>query len=133
MSAFEELVSEVKFIREEFSGLKSTVIEASNTIKEFGSRLLNIENRLLDIDKEAIKNLENRVELIEKDSDLAEQWHRRNNIEVKGIPQTANENLLDLLINIGSKVNYHMTKQQLNFVARTPSRDTNLYCTLHCT
>ncbi|CAF4891462.1 unnamed protein product [Pieris macdunnoughi] len=42
-----------------------------------------------------------------------------------GIPHSVNENLLDLVISIGSKVNYHITKQQLNFVARTPSRDSN--------
>ncbi|CAF4742687.1 unnamed protein product [Pieris macdunnoughi] len=127
MSAFEELENEVKFMREGFSGLKTTVIEASNTIKEFGFRLLNIENRLLDIEKskEAMKTLENRVGLLEKDRDFAEQWHRMNNAEVKGIPQSVNENLLDLVISIGSKVNYHIIKRQLNFVARTPSRDSN--------
>ncbi|CAF4741070.1 unnamed protein product [Pieris macdunnoughi] len=97
MSAFEELVNE-----------------------EFGSRLLNIENS-----KEAIKTLENRVGLLEKDRDFAEQWHRMSYVEVKGIPQSVNENLIDLVISIGSKVNYLITKRQVNFVARTPSRDSN--------
>ncbi|CAF4947488.1 unnamed protein product [Pieris macdunnoughi] len=127
MTAFEELVSEIMLVRDEFSGLKSSVVEASTIVKDFGLRLQNIEDRLLDVEKtkELINNLQSRVDVLECEKDAAEQWNIMNNVELKGVPQTANENLLDLIISIGSKVNYAVTKQQLNFIARTPSRDSN--------
>ncbi|XP_045485926.1 uncharacterized protein LOC123689655 [Pieris rapae] len=127
MTAFEELVGQIKLMRDEFSELKSSVVEASTIIKDFGLRLQNMEDRLLEVEKtkELINGLQSRVDVLECERDAAEQWNRMNNVELKGIPQTANENLLDLIVSIGSKVNFAVTKQQLNFIARTPSRDYN--------
>ncbi|CAF4810068.1 unnamed protein product [Pieris macdunnoughi] len=112
MTAFEELVSQIKLMRDEFSGLQSLVVEASTIVKDFGLRLQNIEDRLLDVEKtkELINNLQSRVDVLECEKDAAEQWNRMNNVELKGVPQTANENLLDLIVSIGSKVNYAVTK-----------------------
>ncbi|CAH4028302.1 unnamed protein product [Pieris brassicae] len=105
MTAFEELVSQIKLMRDEFSGLISSVVDASTIIKDFGLRLQNIEDRLLDVEKtkELINNLQSRLDGQNCERDAAEQRNRMNNVELKGIPQTANENLLDLIVSIGSK------------------------------
>ncbi|CAF4804595.1 unnamed protein product [Pieris macdunnoughi] len=84
-------------------------------IKTLSSRMTAFEELVSQI----------KVDVLECEKDAAEQWNRMNNVELKGVPQTANKNLLDLIVSIGSKVNYAVAKQQLNFIARTPSRDSN--------
>lgn len=46
-----------------------------------------------------------------------------NNVEIKGVPQTDHENLFDILGKIGTNIDYPVSKVQVNFITRVPSRE----------
>nr|CAH7748265.1 unnamed protein product [Callosobruchus chinensis] len=48
-----------------------------------------------------------------------EQTSRLNNIEVQGIPERANENLVDILKKIGDKIHLEIDPNQIDYIHRT--------------
>ncbi|CAG9093551.1 unnamed protein product [Plutella xylostella] len=121
------LVEDVKTIRSDIDGLMASVENAHASIKDFNdsvnvqsSRLKLVEERM-----EIIPDLEKKLSDLQEETNQREQWLRANNLEIKGVPQKQGENLLDIVVKIGSEINYPVTKTSINYVARVPSRDTS--------
>lgn len=125
LAPFEALATEVKALRAEISELKSQVTQSNTSIKEFNGRFVKIENRLSEVEgiRDRVASLEAELEKLKYEANEKDQWSRMNNAEIKGIPQTQNENLLKIISVIGTTVNYPIDKSQINFVARVPSKD----------
>lgn len=121
----DSLVLEVQKLRADLSELKTTAKATENTIREFSTRFTGIESRLghLENAKTEQAAMKSQVEKIVIDLNEKEQWDRMNNIELKGIPQNKNENLLDLVCSLGNKIQYPLSKTQLNFATRVQTRD----------
>lgn len=121
----DSLVLEVQNLRADLSELKTTTKATENTIKEFSLRFTKIESRLklLENAKTEQASMKSQIEKIVNDLNEKEQWDRMNNVELKGIPQNKNENLLDLVCSLGKKIQYPISKTQLNFATRVQTRD----------
>lgn len=125
LAPLESLAAEVKALRTEISELRSQVTLTNTSIKEVNDRFENIEDRLTQVEEvgDRVSAIEAVLEKFTQEANDKDQWSRMNNAEIKGVPQSQNENLLDIVGSIGSTVNYSINRSQINFVTRVPSRD----------
>lgn len=125
LAPLEYLKDEIAELRTELSGFKSSLCDTNRELKEFNGRIKDLETRLMRVEKvqEQVDLIQVRLEKLEAESNAKEQWTRLNNIEIKGIPQTNHENLFELIGRIGSKIDYPVSKAQINFIARVPTRE----------
>ncbi|XP_026747600.1 uncharacterized protein LOC113508714 [Trichoplusia ni] len=125
LEPLESLRDEVVRLRKEFAELKSAVDDNTKEMKAFNTRISLVESRLVQVEKSQsqIDQIKIRLDQMEQEMNSSEQWARMNNVEIKGVPQTARENLFDILAKIGSKIEYPVTKSQINFITRVPTRE----------
>ena len=89
--------------------------------KELNESVMDIKDSIIDTLKEENFRLQQKVQHLEKklsDTDIAEnkleQYTRRNNIEIQGIPSTVHDNLLeDKVIDIFSQLNITISKSDI--------------------
>ncbi|KAF9794549.1 hypothetical protein SFRURICE_006159 [Spodoptera frugiperda] len=81
-------------------------------IKTFGAKIENMEQRIVQLQgvKVQVDDLQARLDKLDDEAESKDQWLRLNNIEVKGIPQSKNENLFEVITKIGQKINYPICK-----------------------
>ncbi|KAF9417195.1 hypothetical protein HW555_005706 [Spodoptera exigua] len=126
LSPLESLKEEVSAMRKEFADLKSSLSrQVEDIINKLEEKLGDMEDRVAGVEgiKEEVEKLQARVIKLEEESEDRDQWSRMNNIEIKGITQQNNENLLEMVAKIGTKINYPVSKSQINFVSRVPTRE----------
>ncbi|CAK1603279.1 unnamed protein product [Parnassius mnemosyne] len=125
LAPLECLKDEVIALRTEFADLKSSLNNTNVALKEFNNKIKDFEQRLVQIEKvqKHANLIQTRLEKLEQESNSAEQWSRMNNVEIKGVPQASGENLFEIISKIGSKIQYPITKTQVNFVTRVPTRE----------
>lgn len=126
LAPLEKLQEEVSGMRTEFADLKSSLSKQfDDIINKLEEKLRDMQERVakVEIIKEDLEQLQARVKELEEESEDRDQWSRMNNVEIKGITQQNNENLLEMVTKIGSKINYPVSKTQINFVSRVPTRE----------
>lgn len=125
LAPLDSLAGEIKALRAEISELKSQVTITNTSIKEFNDRFERVEDRLAQIEDvgDRVTAIEADLCKLNQEANDRDQWLRMNNAEIKGIPQTQNENLLNIIGMIGTTINYPINKTQINYVARVPSKD----------
>ena len=84
--------------------------------------LINIQPNVAKITlwrtKNKVYDLGQRVRNLEFDHDALEQYTRKFNVEVHGIPECEGENLADIIIKIGQKISVDITSQDIDIVHR---------------
>ena len=59
------------------------------------------------------------------------------NIEIKGVPTSKDEDLFAIMAKIGKAIDCHVQKDQINYIARVPTRNDkvnkNIICSVHNT
>lgn len=126
LAPLEGLKDEIVALKNEFADLKSSFnSKFDEIVKEFGNRMSNMEQRISQLEKveDQIGQLQSRIDKLEEESSNNEQWSRMNNVEVKGITQTNNENLFEVVEKIGAKINFPVPKNQINFITRVPTKE----------
>lgn len=126
LTTLESLPNEIKIVRQELEELRSTLGEVTNTLKVFSDRIQKTEDRLTKLENaktDKYNAIQAQLEKMESYNDEREQFSRLNNVELKGLPQLKNENLLDVVSALGKKVHYPILKSQIDFVTRVQSRD----------
>lgn len=105
--------------------IKSDIGDLKHSMGDFSSKLLGLEERVQVIEKSQteVLQLKDRIASLENDLNEKSQWARLNNVEIKGVPLKDKENLFDIVTKIGAKIMYPITKQNVNFLARVPSRE----------
>ena len=89
--------------------------------KELNESVMSIKDSIIDALKEEnfrlqqkVQHLENKLPDIEIAENKLEQYTRRNNIEIPGIPSTVHDNLLeDKVIDIFSQLNITISKSDI--------------------
>ena len=89
--------------------------------KELNESVMSIKDSIIDALKEEnfrlqqkVQHLENKLSDIEIAENKLEQYTRRNNIEIQGIPSTVHDNLLeDKVIDIFSQLNITISKSDI--------------------
>lgn len=105
-----------KFISDELSPLRSQVQEIKDSMEfidskydDFAKRLVAMEDKVTGIatSRAEVKDLKKVINQLENSFNSKEQWGRRSNIEILGIPEKKNENLLEIF-------------KEINILAKTP-------------
>lgn len=119
------LQSDVKLIREELTLIKESI---NNRLESVSDRVTKLEDQLNSL-KEVTKtvvDLGHDFDKITEESNSRDQWTRRSNIELIGIPEKKNENLIDLIKKLGQISGFLVDPQMdIDFVTRVAPRDYN--------
>lgn len=125
MAPLDNLKDEFLALRSEFAEFKSSFHNQFTKMIDDNNKVNGMESRIAQAEKaqEQVDLMRTRLEKLEEDHDNKDQWSRMSNVEIKGVEQTKNENLIDTVHKIGMKINYPINKSQINFVTRVPTRD----------
>lgn len=124
------------FITEELRKLLETVSFWSTKITSIESSISSVVDRVNEMDKEVLKiqHIESELEEMRlKMNELSdsnrrnEQWVRRSNIQINGIPHKNGENLMQIVKNLSTKSGFVLnTESDIDFVTRIAVKnDTN--------
>ncbi|KAJ2943242.1 hypothetical protein O0L34_g12046 [Tuta absoluta] len=135
LTQMESIPGDLKVIRNEivgmktsFNDLKTAFDEINKTMQSLSDRITKTESRLTELEnskKDQANALQVHLDKLESERQETEQFSRIKNVEIKGVPQTKNENLLDLVSAVGKRIGYPILKPQIDFVTRVQSRDPN--------
>ncbi|KAJ8727233.1 hypothetical protein PYW08_015630 [Mythimna loreyi] len=122
------LVADVKSIKLELSGLKDSIEMAHDIINGFSAKVKSLESKVITMEKmaEQIPILQDSIDKLNSESRERDQWARANNVEIIGIPQKKDENLYDIAQKIGNLGNISVRKEDINYIARIPTRIPNV-------
>lgn len=115
----------MKALRADMSDMKASFADTRADLKMFSEKLDTMDERLIVVENSSSKimDLESKVADLEAQLESKEQWTRMTNVEIKGIPESKNENLFEVVSAIGKIVSYPIAKSQINFVTRVPTRN----------
>lgn len=138
-TSIETLLHEIRDIKSKVSGLPSLLEEFRAIKKEIGDLKVSCEfnNASLDDHTNRISKLEGDVseaqlmqgsldaafkEISALKSNLADndQRSRLNNIEIKGLPESKNENLFTIFETICKIIGQEVPKSEINYISRVP-------------
>lgn len=137
VKAVQTELAELKTIRQELSDVKSSFESFGLEIKALTGKVSILEEEIetMKITKEEVTNLQDRLLKLEYQQSENEQRSRMNNIEIKGVPMSNGEDLFAIIVKIGDAINCHIPKDQINYVARVPTRNDklnkNIICSVH--
>lgn len=121
------LIEDVKTIKSDVNDLKESLDMAHGLINNFSSSIESIEARITEVERvtNEIPTLQAEITRLNLEIDNRDQWARANNVEIKGIPQKKSENLYDIATKIGSLCDFAIKKEDINYIARIPTRVPN--------
>lgn len=128
---------DLKSLKDEMSEVKTSLNHVHTSVDALSHRLIEIDREIevLKGTKEEVSRLTQRVQALEATLSEGEQRSRLNNIEIKGIPITNSENLYTIVSKISTKINCSISNDQINYIARVPSRNDkqnkNIIVSLH--
>ena len=124
-SGQKEIVNEMRELREEISTTKKKVLEVEKTVKFLNEDFEDMKKdnndfkTQIEFVKKQNKQLSLAVEKIEDDGELSmkvnqiDNFLRRQNIEIQGIPATENENLEKIVTNVLKLVDPRIERKEL--------------------
>lgn len=123
--------NQTKVFQEKIDELTNTVQFCSDKFDEFAKEMSNFRNRVVEVEKvnkilEA-KNtaLETRVETLETALESMQQYDRRCNIQLDGVPQVRDEDVLRLVVLLAEAVDEQLdVNTDIQAAHRLPSRNT---------
>ncbi|XP_013178998.1 PREDICTED: uncharacterized protein LOC106126076 [Papilio xuthus] len=138
------MIETVKLIQTDLKSLKADItdlkllktdiadVKASMEFVQYSVEMLTGKVSALDKEVQELKKSKDDLSILQRQvSDLRtvaqeqDQRARMNNMEIKGVPMTNSENLFSLVTNIGNLIQCPITKDQINYIARVPSRGNN--------
>ncbi|KAI5632193.1 hypothetical protein NE865_15103 [Phthorimaea operculella] len=131
LESFQSLKKDIKGLKQDLKKLQESSEETKQTVHGFADRLSKVEKRLSDLEaakktqKDFLAQVQSRMDALDSTFHEKEQWDRMNNVELKGVPEMPQENLINLVCTIGTHVQYPISKTHINFVTRVQSKDTN--------
>ncbi|XP_077866085.1 uncharacterized protein LOC144353384 [Saccoglossus kowalevskii] len=114
-----ELTSKVESfadVQTKLANLQKSVTYVCDFFEDFKTQLISLKNENKDL----------RTQLARTQVDLndLQQYTRRNNIEIKGIPVMEDEDTDDIVIKVASSVGVEITRGDIDISHRLPSRST---------
>ena len=100
-----ELAKIAEMLKDTFRGEIVNLVDSvvQGVLKGLNDRIVSLEarNEALEVQNKALLS---RVAVLEKASDQAEQYSRRNNIRISGCPELGNEDTDDIVLKIASDI-----------------------------
>lgn len=122
----DRLSSDLKGLREEFCSLKESVAFINTKYDEISTKLNKLESNIKQLSSVnlEVQSARSEVEKLKAACDIRDQWDRRSNIEIFGIPEKKGENLITLLRDITEKASFHLDpSKDIDFVTRVSSKN----------
>jgi hypothetical protein len=126
MQAMNEMREEQKKMATEFN----TSYEALNdkleeSVKSVRDQTTKVEEYLAKLESLTTENLalKSKVSELENRLDEAEQYSRRNCVEIFGVPHQVNENVVDVVKKVGSAVNMEITDSMIDTCQRLAKKN----------
>lgn len=118
------LVEDIKVIKTELVNLQSSMAMAHEAVNQFSDTVRVLQDRVKVVEERTtlFTQIESDVAKLNTNVNDTEQWARSNNAEIKGIPIKHKENLFDIAISLGSRINFSIKKTDINYITRVPSR-----------
>lgn len=123
----QEVFGEIKSLRNELTELSTTVQFVSDKLDSSTKLMENISTELAALKKENHELRNNNDRLSSEVDDLKErmrtleQYTRRNNVEISGIPVTANEDVVAIVKDVGSALGIAVEDSEVSAAHRIPS------------
>lgn len=125
-SIVRRLSAEIKTVKDEISSIKSSLEFMNGKYEELSKRLncVDKEMKLLSTKTLEIGELHSSMDNLLKDSGNKEQWARRSNIEIVGVPQKKNENLISIIKEIANSADFQLDpSMDIDFVTRVAPKN----------
>ncbi|KAJ0183174.1 hypothetical protein K1T71_001150 [Dendrolimus kikuchii] len=113
-------------LREEISSLKEAINFVDNKFESFGKRIDSLEIKMKSIASSTseLNDLKNRLDRFENDNNNKEQWSRRSNVEIYGIPDRKNENLINVIKEIADRCKFSFNPStDIDFITRVAPKN----------
>ncbi|XP_061729924.1 uncharacterized protein LOC133534705 [Cydia pomonella] len=125
VSALQTQFSAIQAIQADMNQVKSDVADMKNSLdsrlQEMSSRIDSIESRVTGLEncKAEVDELKNSVKNIVAEMRTNEQWVRRSNIQINGVPEARGENLYSILNSLAGLSGYPLNvATDIDFVTR---------------
>ncbi|KAI4463406.1 l1 transposable element-related [Holotrichia oblita] len=114
--------TDVKQLKSDYGNILKSVQFCSDKISDFEASLKSVNEKVKVIDKLSADNQLLRAQISsanEKIEDL-EQYSRLNNLEIQGVPESTNENVLNVVNSIVTFLKVPFTENDIDAVHRVP-------------
>ena len=117
------VLEELRKIREEMVMLRESVSFCSNKITDFQGELAKMSDRIKVVDKLVAENnqLKSKLQSAENKINDLDQSARSKNLEIHGIPERENENLLEIFKKVGQTLKVVVDDNMVEFIHRVPT------------
>lgn len=123
VGGFEKSLKELRF---EFTSLKESVNFISNQYDSVVKRVDEITAQLKsspDI-SDCLADIDSKLRSYERDLNEKDQWVRRSNVEIVGLPETKGENLIEIVSRVAKVGQFNINCQtDIDFVTRVAPMD----------
>lgn len=120
---------ELKPLREEIASIKESLNFINNQHDLIVKRVDNLEKevKLVSVAKAEVGKIRDAISIADAENHKREQWARRSNVEIFGIPERQGENLLKILGDIASHMQFPLhSASDIDFVTRVaPKQNEN--------
>jgi len=122
-----QLKAQLETFRKDMGELSTSVQFVSDKLDVSNNLMSDMKKQFADIKKdlesEKAKNslLSLEVQSLKERVRSLEQYTRKNNIEISGIPSTPNENVMEIVKDLGSSLGLEVDESQINAAHRIPS------------
>lgn len=122
-----DIFEEIKTFRKEISELQESMNFLSNSVDTANGLMKSMQESVVSLNKETKelraenKELKAEVEEMREKMRALEQYSRRTNVEISGIPQTAGENPIQIVKDVGKVLNIVVEESQIAAAHRIPS------------
>ncbi|CAH0724909.1 unnamed protein product, partial [Brenthis ino] len=112
--------SELKIIKDEVQEIKMSIAFINNKYDEMKERFEIYDKCLTSVNSLSndIGILKSSLAKLEHENNVRDQWARRSNIEICGIPEKKNENLFEVIEHISEHVKFSFNKSDIDFIPR---------------
>ncbi|CAG9825656.1 unnamed protein product [Phaedon cochleariae] len=120
MSILKEIQTEMKAFNSKYDTILESVNFCSNQITTFERLLSELNKRMTTIEKLSKENADLKVMVGQLTTriDNIEQQARLNNIEIQGVPEKSNENIIQILEHIGQHIQCTISPSNVNSTHR---------------
>lgn len=123
------LQEELKSLREEFLSMKEFFEFINSNFDNFNKRIEGCEKDVQKLNKQCsgLGEITSSITTLKEENNVREQWARRSNVEIYGIPEKQNENLLSILQDISEKTKCKFNPNtDIDFVTRVASKNKDM-------
>lgn len=126
LAALSYLPAAVKELRDEVSDVKHSIDFSGKIVEDMSKKITAMENKLKLVDslKNEVDSLKVRLANFQDDMEQRDQWARRSNIELVGIPERNGENLIGIVSSLARKTGFDLDpKIDIDFVTRVAPKE----------